>query len=307
MYMNRRYFIYVFLMVAYTLAGCESETPTQMSASNTPHVASLKPLGSLYTVMVDVAGHPRRFLLDTGGGMTVFSPELAKQAGLKVGGPLTGFRMSGERVVSPRAESGKVDVSGWTSPPHTVLVLDINKLLPKDWPRIDGLLSLATFNGHLVTIDLPGRKLVVDDAVPTNARSVRTHFERSMMGLSLVAFFASKHGDTDVWFEVDTGSDSAAILNESIATLIGLKPAPGACWVAQHSQHDDRVSLDWGNRASRGWTVPFDHIRSHRALSSDGSFALKAGQFCGGHARQQPDPECEARRSAPCNPMAGSV
>lgn len=115
-----------------------------------------------------------------------------------------------------------MSVAGWVSRPHTVMVLDINKLLPPDWPRLDGLISLSTFDGDILTLDPPGRRLVVDDSPPRDARSVRTRFERSVTGLSLVAFVASRHRDTDVWLEVDTGSSSAFILNEPIAAMVGL-------------------------------------------------------------------------------------
>jgi hypothetical protein len=102
------------------------------------------------------------------------------------------------------------------------MVLDINKLLPPDWPRLDGLISLSTFDGHVVTIDLLGRRLVVDDRAPPDARSVRARFERSVTGLALVAFVASRHDATDVWLEVDTGSESAVIINEALAPRVGL-------------------------------------------------------------------------------------
>jgi hypothetical protein len=63
---------------------------------------------------------------------------------------------------------------------------------------------------------------VVDAPVPQDARSVRARFERSVTGLSLVAFVASRHGSADLWLEVDTGSTSALILNETFAPLLGL-------------------------------------------------------------------------------------
>jgi hypothetical protein len=210
------------------VAGCASAPPGATADRPAPGFTRIEPYGPLSTVTVDVAGAPRRFLLDTGGGMTVFAPALAARSGCALGGPITGFRMSGERLDAPRCEGATVGLSGWSSRPHTVMVLDVNQLLPADWPRLDGLLSLSSFRGHVVTLDLPGGRLVVDDQVPARARSVRARFEHAMAGLSLVAFMASRHGQTDLWLEMDTGSTSALIVNEDLAPALGLKPPVAA-------------------------------------------------------------------------------
>lgn len=209
------------LALVASLAGCTTALPGTALVSTSRQVAVLEPLGPLFTATVDVAGAPRRFLVDTGGGMTVFSPELASQAGCALGGPITGFRMSGERLDAPRCEGATVGVAGWVSRAHTVMVMDINKLLPPDWPRLDGLLSLSTFQGNTVTIDLARRRLSVNHLVPQGARSVRARFERSVTGLSLVAFMASRHNESDLWLEVDTGSTSALLINQPLAQVLG--------------------------------------------------------------------------------------
>jgi hypothetical protein len=151
------------------------------------------------------------------------------------------------------------------------MVLDINKLLPPDWPRLDGLISLSTFEGHVVTIDLPGRRLVVDDSVPRDARSVRARFERSVTGLSLVAFVASRHDATDVWLEVDTGSESAVIINEALAPRVGLASAVTASDARIDIRLDAGASVrapvetsrlifdgNLGLGAMRSWVLTFD-------------------------------------------------
>jgi hypothetical protein len=208
--------------------------------------------------------------------MTVFTPEVAAEAGCMLGGPLTGFRMWGERIDAPRCEGATLSVAGWVSRPHTVMVLDINKLLPPDWPRLDGLIALASFDGHVVTFDLPGRRLVIDDRVPRDARSVRARFERSVTGLGLGAFVASRHGDGDLWFEIDTGSDSALILNEPFTPRVGLASAV----IASDAQIDIRLDAgapvrtpvetgrlifdgNLGLGTMRSWVLTFD-LRNER-------------------------------------------
>lgn len=269
--MKQRCRSHILIAAAVTLAGCTSAMPGGAPADRTAHIAALEPYGTLLTATVEVAGAPRRFLVDTGGGMTVFTPVLAGEAGCALGGPLTGFRMSGERIDAPRCEGATVGVGGWVSQPHTVMVMDINKLLPPDWPRLDGLISLSTFEGHVVTIDLPGRRLVVDDSVPRDARSVRTRFERSVTGLSLVAFVASRHDTTDVWLEVDTGSESAVIINEALAPRVGLASAVTASDARIDIRLDAGASVrapvetsrlifdgNLGLGAMRSWILTFD-------------------------------------------------
>jgi hypothetical protein len=181
-----------------------------------PSIARLESYGPLFTTKVEVGGETRTFLVDTGGGMTVLVPELAVAAGCTAGAPLTGFRMSGERIDAPRCEGATLSVAGWRSPPHTVLLLDINTMLPPDWPRLDGLLSLATFDKHIVTVDLGRGVFIIDDIQPA-AQPARIRIERSVTGLALGVFVASRHGNRDYWFEVDTGSNGAVILNAAVA------------------------------------------------------------------------------------------
>lgn len=146
--------------------------------------------------------------------------------------------MSGERIDGPRCEAASLGVGGWASPRHTVLVFDLNALLPPDWPRLDGLVSLATFDGSIVTIDLPGRRLVVDDPVPANARALRVRFERSVTGLALVAFVATQQAGSDYWLEIDTGSNGTVILNEPLAAAFGIA-APGSATASPVNLHLD--------------------------------------------------------------------
>ena len=51
-----------------------------------------------FTVEAEVAGRKRTFLFDTGEGVTMVSPALAKEIGCDPWGNVTAFRMLGERL-----------------------------------------------------------------------------------------------------------------------------------------------------------------------------------------------------------------
>ena len=55
-------------------------------------------LGALPSLQVSIGGQQLTFLLDTGGGLTMLTPETAKALGCKSWGRLTGFRMRGDRL-----------------------------------------------------------------------------------------------------------------------------------------------------------------------------------------------------------------
>jgi hypothetical protein len=221
-----RLLVLVAASVSMTIACATPSAATDAVAMPTAATVSadvaLEPYGPLLTATVMVAGKPRRFLVDTGGGMTVFSPELAAEAGCVFGPPLTGFRMSGERIDAPRCEGAQVSIGQWSSQEHTALVLDLNQMLPPEWPRLDGLLSLATFNHAVVTYDLQTRRLVVGAHVPARSAQLRVRFERQVTGLALGAFVATRRGDADYWLEIDTGNTGPVILNQPVAAIFAL-------------------------------------------------------------------------------------
>jgi hypothetical protein len=260
-----------FVLIVVEATSCATHPKELEASESTPRAAQLDPYGPLFTTTVQVGRELRTFLVDTGGGMSVLVPELAAAAGCQPGVLLTGFRMSAERIDAPRCEGATLSVGGWTSAPHTVLLMDINKMLPPDWPRLDGLLSLATFDGHVVTVDVPGRQLIIDDVIPANAREVRVRFERSVTGLALGAFIATHNSGRDFWIEVDTGSDGAVILNTPLAALFGMSSSDarspqkidlhlddGAPVPAAATTRDLRFDGNIGLSTMSSWALTFD-------------------------------------------------
>jgi hypothetical protein len=195
-----------------------------------PVVIPLEPyLGVLWSFQAEVDGKPRRFLLDTAGGITVISQPFAEAIGCKPWGRVTGFRMRGDRVDAPRCDD--VNLKAADVPLHvpTSGVIDFATLLPKDAPPLDGSVALDAFAGRAVTLDLAGRRLIVEtpDSLKARARQgVETpvRFSREATGLALTPFVAAPTAKGRIWLELDCGSTGALVIGKHVADLLGLDP-----------------------------------------------------------------------------------
>jgi hypothetical protein len=82
---------------------------TAASAAHAAKVGASLPLGTFRglqpTLNVNVAGHERTFLLDSGGGVTIISPTLAKSVGCEPWGNVVGLRMTGQRIDLPHCDN----------------------------------------------------------------------------------------------------------------------------------------------------------------------------------------------------------
>ncbi|HEV7775306.1 MAG TPA: aspartyl protease family protein [Luteibacter sp.] len=205
------------------------------AGSMAPVVMPLVPyLGVIPSLQVSIDGHPSTFLLDTAGGLTVFTPEVAKAVGCKPWGQLTGFRMRGDRVDTARCDNVRLSLAGATVDMTQAGVWDISKLLPKDAPPLGGSLALDAFAGRVVTLDLSGGKFILETQASLKERvrhatEVPMRLVREVGGASLVPVVAIDTPKGRVWMELDCGSDGEVIVNRPLAEALGLDPkAKGA-------------------------------------------------------------------------------
>ncbi|HWE45252.1 MAG TPA: aspartyl protease family protein [Caulobacteraceae bacterium] len=212
-----------------TLALALSTTPA-LAAPRPAAVIPLEPyLGVLWSFHAKVKGRDARFLLDTGGGLTVVSPDTAKLEGCTPWGQLTGFRMRGDRVDTPRCDGVAIDVQGVALHAPTAGVFDIGKLLPKDAPPLAGSVALDSFAGRIVTLDLAHKRLIVETpasarARTAHAREVAIRVIRDVEGLSVDPLLGIETKSGRIWLEIDCGSDGTVIVNRPIAAALGLDP-----------------------------------------------------------------------------------
>ena len=191
-------------------------------------------LGALPSLQVSIGGQQSTFLLDTGGGLTMLTPETAKALGCKSWGQLTGFRMRGDRLNTPRCNDVQLSLDGTTVNLPLTGVWDFSSVLPKNAPRLGGSIALDAFVGRVVTLDLTEGTLILETQGSLKERirqatEVPVRFSREMGGAALVPNVAVDTPHGRIWMELDCGSNSDIIVNRPLAEALGLNPkAKGA-------------------------------------------------------------------------------
>jgi hypothetical protein len=186
----------------------------------------LEPHRTRWALSVEVNGHPFRFGLDTGGGVTLISPEVVAAAGCAPWGRMTGYTMSGHRLDGPRCDGVTIDIAGHPFTPPVTAVLAPELVEPND-RDLAGSLALDAFEGRAVTIDFGAGRLVVESPASLAAR-VRTmtplpiRLVRELGGRSLVPVAAVPTGRGPLWFELDSGNGGTVLVRRAYAALLGL-------------------------------------------------------------------------------------
>ena len=169
------------------------------------------------------------FLLDTGGGVTLVSPDFAARLGCRPWGQVTGFRMRGDRMDLPRCDGATLTVGGKPRRLPSALVIDLGKFLPKEAPVVSGSLALDAFAGQSVTLDLAGRRLIVETPASLKARIAHAveaplRISREAGGLARVPLMGIPTPSGILWMELDCGSDGPVIMDPHAAEALGLDP-----------------------------------------------------------------------------------
>lgn len=183
-----------------------------------------------FTVEATIAGRPRTFLFDTGEGLTMIDPRLARDLGCEPWGNISGFRMTGDRIDTKRCDGLSFAIGRSRYSAASVMVYDLGEIAGKDAPPLDGSIGLDLFAGRTITLDLPHRRVVLETPSSLQAR-LRGATE---VPLRLVT---SDAGGLDVnlgvttprglaWMELDTGNAGPTIfVSQAMAPLFGLDPA----------------------------------------------------------------------------------
>jgi hypothetical protein len=236
---------------------------------------TLEPHRTRWALSVEVNGHPFRFGLDTGGGVTLISPDVVAAAGCAPWGRMTGYTMSGRRLDGPRCDGVTIAIAGHPFTPPVTAVLAPELIEPND-RELAGSLALDAFEGRAVTLDFGSGRLIVESPASLAAR-VRTmtplpiRLVRELGGRSLVPVAAVPTASGPLWFELDSGNGGTVLVRKTYAALFGLDstaagPQAGdvAVLPAVHARTDRIFTPDMiidGNLGMpflRNWVVTLD-------------------------------------------------
>lgn len=197
------------------------------------HTLALQPLRErLRTIDVEINGVASTFLLDTGGGVTTITPQFAERIGCRPWGRMTGHRMFGDRLDLQRCDNTRVAAGGLDLGTATVAVFDPTALLAPGTAIPDGALAMDVFADRVVTLDVAGNRLIVEDATSLAARidgaiELPLRVTREVFGTDPYVGWDAPEGR--LWFLLDSGAGGVLLIARDTAPLLNLDPlAEGA-------------------------------------------------------------------------------
>lgn len=189
---------------------------------------ALKPLRErLRTIEVTINGHTSDFLFDTGGGITTITPAFAEKIGCTPWGRITGHRMFGDRLDMQRCDGVTVQAQGVWFEPTTLAVFDPTPLLAPGAAVPDGTLALDVFKDRVVTLDVAGNRLTIEDEASLarrieGATELPMRVSREVWGVDPYVGVDTEQGR--LWMLLDSGAGGVLLIAKDNAAAFGLSP-----------------------------------------------------------------------------------
>jgi hypothetical protein len=188
-------------------------------------------VGPLKSIQVSVGGETLPFILDTGGGFTIVTPEVAKKTGCVPFGRLTGFRHNGERIETQRCSKTTFGLGGMNVAVETA-VYDLMAVLRQsgDLPLVGGLIALNLFEKIPITLDYANEKLILESPASfqeqiNGMKPLSVRLSRQGGGASIDLFVEVEAKTGTLWLELDSGNNGPVLLSKHAVAQLGLDPA----------------------------------------------------------------------------------
>jgi len=217
-------------LVASCAAASRPAAPPPTSPGREPLAqVELQPYRTrLRTITARVGGVTGTFLLDTASGLSIVTPAFARQIGCEPWGRISGFRMTGERLDSPRCDGIAFEVAGVTLTAPVAAVVDLMSLLPAGAAPLDGIIALDVFAGRAVTLDVARNRLWLESPGSLTARTSgmravdAVRIAREVQGAAVSVNVPVTTPRGTAWFELDSGNGGTILVGKHIAALLGL-------------------------------------------------------------------------------------
>ena len=197
-------------------------------AKNSPIEIKLgrEALGRTPTVEVVVNGKKRLFYFDSGGGISAVSPELAKEIGCEPQTMMTGYNAGGVRFDGKLCEDVAMNLNGYEVK-RDVAVFDPNAFFPKSPVKLDGSIALDAFDNQVITMDLKGNSLWIENEKSfarrvNNMTPLMSRLSREGGGATLDFFVAAQTPKGRIWMLVDTGNTNKLLFRKSAEEQLGI-------------------------------------------------------------------------------------
>jgi hypothetical protein len=212
------------------LAACAQLRGAGPSGGGTVAVPLQTYAGRLVTVEVELKGVTAPFLIDTSGGLTVLTPDVAQRIGC-AGPPLVALHADGDRAALPRCGSVALTISGQRFESEAA-VFDLAKVLPRDAPPVGGVIALGTLEARPFTLELAARRLTFESESSLAARArdalpLRVRVQRAAMGMAVDLFVAVRGVGGPLWFQLDSTNLGDAVVGRHALPALSIPDEQG--------------------------------------------------------------------------------
>ncbi len=223
------------IILAATIAGCARVSSDVSGAGPADRPATIYLstwAGLLRSTPVTIAGAAHPFIFDTGGGETMISPDVAAAIRCTPYGRAIGFRAGGEQVAFEYCDDVQLRLGDVAIAHERVGVFDLKSILPAGLPPADGVVSLRSFRGQPVTIDLAGGRITVETADSLAARiagmrPLTIRVASGPTGAETTVYIAARVGEQRVWLLLDSGNGDLLLVAPHVARAANLQGATG--------------------------------------------------------------------------------
>ena len=183
-------------------------------------------LGKAPTVNVQIGAKTYPFLFDTGGGITLISPAIAGEIGCQPFGKVAGFNAGGTRLDFKRCDNVDLKAGNYAARLNAG-VFEIMTLFGPDTKEIGGIVSLQTFENRVITIDLAGNRLIVENENSfkeqiKDMKRLESRIGSQGGGATIGIFVAANTPKGKIWMEFDTGNFSTLQFAPHAQEMLGI-------------------------------------------------------------------------------------